>query len=378
MRNKNITKLLHLLLLTLFTAIIFSSCGVLSQVGKDKDPERVAKSRHELLLVASADGLVNSYAFNPTALTTEHSGSFSTKAPASIVLNRTDNVLYIANNLSSNATVTATKFNKSSGELVSLNQASVKGQGPVAIDIFDDRLISANEIDGSITLFHLDKINGQLYEADWRIDLGEGKISNPTDVTFTKDGAHLYVVDKGQDKVFHFRSHGTTPPLTIDNQNIILPKGSKPIELVFDNTGRDGYLLCEDDSNIYHFRYDDGNLELLGKYDTDKSIGTKGTAIAINPNGQYVYATHSGRTNGITVFSRDISSGVLSKLQTQKTGLHPSKIRLSPDGKLIAIAAEGDDEVRIYRFNPSTGLMTTAGTTIKLHKPVDIIWKAFY
>lgn len=331
-----------------------------------------------MLLVASADGLVNSYAFNPTALTAEHTGSYSTKAPASIVLNRTDNVLYIANNISNNATVTATKFNKSSGELAPLNQASVKGKGPVAIDIFDDRLISANQIDGSITLFHLDKISGSLYEADWRIDLGEGQISNPTDVTFTKDGAHLYVVDKGQDKVFHFRSHGTTPPLTIDNHNTILPKGSKPIELVFDNTGKDAYLLCEDDPNIYHFRYNDGDLELISKYDTSKASGTKGTAIAINPNGQYVYATHSGRTNGLTVFSRNTSTGALSKLETQKTGLHPSKIALSPDGKLVAIAAEGDSEVRIYRFNPSTGLMTTAGTVIKISDPVDIIWKAFF
>lgn len=375
MKHQKTFRVLRLLFITLMTTFMVSSCGLLSQMGQQQETVRHERKKMELLLIASSDDIVNSYSFNSSTIKAEHTGSFATSSPSSIFLNRMDDVLYIANNLSEKATITAAQFNKQSGELSFLNQSYVVGKGPVAIDLFGDKVVSANEMDGSITLFQIDKINGSLSEADWRINLGDANTSSPSDVAFSKDGAHVYVVDKGQDKIFHFRVHSSTPPLSIDHRQISLPKDSKPIQLVFDNKGKFAYLLCEDDPNIYFFSFRNGDLELLNKFELGIPHGTKSTSIAIHPEGTFLYVTQSGSFNGLAIFSRNTTSGELKKLGTQKAVANPSRAILSPSGKFIAIL--GNIGVDIYQLNPSNGMLTKASTHISISKPTDMIWKSF-
>lgn len=374
MNIQNFKRILRLLFLTISVSLLMNSCGVLPT--KQDYAQKAHSNRHEILVIASSEGVVNSYSFNPIDFKAEHTGSFTSPMPSSLVINRTDDVLYIANNTSEKATITATKFNKFSGELSEINQSYVVGHGPVAIDLFDNKLVSANEVDGSITLFMLDKILGSLSEAEWRIDLGDGAVSFPVDATFSIDGNHLFVTDKGQDKIFHFLANNNVPPLSIDHRTVSFPEKSRPVQMIFDQSGKYAYVICEDDPNIYHFAYNNGDLEMLNKYDTHRPFDAKGTSIAIHPRGNFLYTTYSGATGGIAVFGRNPQTGALKRIENQKIGLHPVKCTISPSGDFVAIAAEGASQVEIHKLNPISGLLSQTISTINIFRPTDVIWKS--
>lgn len=380
MNDSNLLRLIRLLSVALLFPFLLSGCGILQRgigIGTGVESDVSRHNRHEIMLVASADGFVDSYSFNPTTLTAEHTERFSTAAPADMLLNRTDEVLYIVNNTRDNATVTSARFNKRTGEMSAMNQSYVLGEGPAAMDLFGGKLVVANEKDGSITLLTLDQMDGILQQADWRIDLGDTGVSKPTDVTFSKDGAHLYVVDKGQDKIFHFRSHRTNPPLTIDDRHITLPEGSNPLSLIFDYSGKHAYLLCEKDAEVLHFTYRSGTLEQVKNHTIKGGTGLRGSAIALTPSGNTLYVAHSGSTTGITIYNKNSDTGALRKSEMIKTAGRPTRIELSQNGRFLALAFEGSSKVDIYKVDQSTGRLTKTSATLHVNTPVDLLWRSF-
>jgi 6-phosphogluconolactonase (cycloisomerase 2 family) len=87
-------------------------------------------------------------------------------------------------------------------------------------------------------------------------------------------------------------------------------------------------------------------------------------SVTVSPGGNHVYAV--GRDdNAVAVFSRNLSTGALTYVEVKKDGaggvdgLYGAKsVTVSPDGKHLYTAAEGDHAVAVFSINSSTGALT--------------------
>lgn len=356
-------------------ALAVSSCGVLAPFGGSKEGTGVDSDprSYQTLFVASADA-VYSFAFHPVEMSADHTATFETSSPGSLALSDRGDRLFIANNLASDAMVTATQSDLTSGELRLINQSYVLGSNPAGIAVLDDKVVTVNAGDGSLTLLRIDR-EGTLGQADWRIDLGEASQSEPTSLSFSPDRKHLFVVDKGQDKVMHFRVHSTMPPLTIDAAQVQLDKGFSPVEIVFDISGRNAYVLGEKGAVINHYKHRNGELVLENKISMTGIGQLVGTDMAISPNGRWLYVAHKGGQSGVSTFSIDKQSGRLTHEHTQEIGQPPQNIVVSPTGRFMAISSTSANVVEIYRLNLSDGVAEGTPLSISVATPTEVIWR---
>jgi 6-phosphogluconolactonase (cycloisomerase 2 family) len=140
------------------------------------------------------------------------------------------------------------------------------------------------------------------------------------DVVVSPDGKHLYSVSLVDDAIAVFSRNSTTGVLTF---------------VEFQKDGVDGV---------------DG---LNG-----------GISLTISPDGNNIYAT--GVTDdAVAVFSRNITTGVLTFVEAHKDGLNgvdeldgAISVTVSSDGKNIYVAAPIDDAVTVFSRNPTTGALT--------------------
>lgn len=366
---------LSLAALTLTLSLLVSSCGVLQPYGGVQRGERVDQDPRgfQTLFVASSDA-VYSYAFHPLEFSADHTATFDTPSPKQMVISERGDRLYIANSLRSDAMVTAVGSNLSSGELSLLNQSYVLGSEPAAIALQEDKVVTVNRGDGSLTLLRVAS-DGTLGQADWRIDLGDSKLSEPTSLSFSPDRKHLFVVDKGQNMIMHFRVHTTMPPLTIDASQITLDRGFKPIKMVFDISGRNAYLLGADGAKVYHYKHRNGELTLESKISMTGIGQLSGTDLVISPNGHWLYVAHKGGKIGVSTFAIDRQSGEPTYQRTQAIGKDPQNIVVSPTGRFIAIASTRANEVEVYHLNLEDGSAEGAPLSISVPSPSNIIWR---
>lgn len=371
--------------IALLLSLILWSCGIFEQVSRRStdESEDLSGKSHQILLIGALgvtpeEGAVYSFVFNPDSLSAEHTGTFYTPSPSFMALDEERKFLYITNELPENAMVTVASFNQLGGELRQLNQALTLGNEPTYVAVQGNKVVTANYGSGSITLFRA-KSDGTLSEADWRIELSsDGALSQPHATYFTPDGNHLYVPDKAQDKIFHFRVHDTTPPLTIDRAQTSLSEGCGPRHIVFDKRGKFAYVINELKPTIFVYRsHRDGNLELIQEVQTGRPERGTGAHIALSKDGRFLYASHRDVGDGITIFKVNRDSGELSFLAFQPTGKHPRQFAISPDGQYLAVAARDSGQVEFYKHNQETGLLSPTGYVIKTERPVFLLWEGF-
>lgn len=365
----------HKLTLLIATAWILSGCGIFNKI---EHPQPTSGVDHELMLIGTLgqtekSGTIQSYSINPETLRAEHTGKVLTPSPTYMALNRRNSVLYVTNETTDQPTVSAYELNKISGELTLLNQSYTLGNAPTYVSVLDDKVLTANYGSGSITLFNTDK-KGFLEQADWRIDLTSAGTSHPHAVVITPNGKGLFVPDLAQDKVFHFNTSRTNPPLTIDTEHTDLPKGTGPRHLIFDGTGRYAYLIAEKSPRIYVYKHHNGKLSLIQTIDT--GAHSTGAHISLSHSGKHLYASFRSGTPGILIYGVE-ADGKLSEVGFCPTGAHPRQFAISPTDDYIAVAARDSNEVQVFIRDKKSGKLTRSQLTILVQKPVFILWDRF-
>lgn len=354
---------------------LLPSCDILRRTGSNEvppPPEPVS----DIMLIGTYTGGgsegVYSFAVSASAAKAEHVGTFKTPNPTSMVLDKSKGVLYIANETTTQPSVTAAAYDRKSGELKLINQTPTLGNNPLHISRSRNAVVVANSRGGSFTLIKTDAA-GTLGRPDWRIELGTDVSSAPQSAVFAPGGRHLYVTDSEQDKIFHFRVHDTTPPLTIDNAYTALTLGTAPGHLIFDKSGKHAYLISIRQPKVFVFIHDDGTLMPVQELPTTGASG-RSHHVGMSADGQFVYVSHSGAKTGLSVFSVERSSGRLSLIGFTPTGAAPLHFALSPSERYVAVACQGADKVEIFERNASTGSLTPLPFGIQVADPAFIIW----
>lgn len=142
-----------------------------------------------------------------------------------------------------------------------------------------------------------------------------------------------------------------------------------PVDLVISNDNKHVYVLTRgptaNDTQIRLFirNTSTGVLTASTVY-TITSIGAP-QAIAIRPDGAYVYVLYpssSGGTTTIRYYSRNSTSGALTQVGSQSPGLNYDVMTISPDGKsLYTVGYDASFNKLIRGYDISAGAMTTIG-----------------
>ncbi len=185
-------------------------------------------------------------------------------------------------------------------------------------------------------------------------------------IALSPDGRFIYVVSElagslvvrerdeqsGTSKVFQniFDEQGEPKGLAGAFFVTTSPEG----DYVYVSSGR----FRGDDAVSVFRRLEDGRLAIVQelKTETDALSGfTGGNEILVSPDGKNAYAVASG-SSSLVSFARDQQTGKLTQLQSLKSGIDgvgplavASGIAISPDGRFVYVAAEGDDSISVFQ-----------------------------
>ena len=308
--------------------------------------------------------------------------------PSYLNLSRDEKFVYsVGENEADGGLAYALSFDKKNGKLAYLNAQQTHGGSPcyINIDPKGQYVITANYTGGNVSVFKIKK-NGTLLPASQVItfDKKDEKELQPVShlhcVAFSPDGKYLFADDLGKDKVHKFNLNYSTQRSTSDSflqagepSAFNIEKGSGPRHLTFHPNGKYAYLINELSGKVTVFQYKNGLLKDIQYIASDTTSGTtkKGSAdIHLTPDGKYLYASNRLKADGIAIFKVNQINGKLTKVGYQLTGIHPRNFIITPNGKLLLVAARDNNSIQIFKINPKNGLLEDTGKTIGIDKPV--------
>ena len=205
---------------------------------------------------------------------------------------------------------------------------------------------------GDVTMFSYDGngIGKQLFTKQYTVT---GQESHPHCITASPDGAFLYLIDLGLDRIFRYRCQ---PGMVTEDGAMQLLDHDGPRQLRF--FGTRGFLITEYSNLLYCFDYADGELLPRGCASTlpqDFSGESYGASVARNPVTGHIYASNRG-ANSIAVFS--VSENGTLKLvgQSDCGGIWPRHIEVTSNGKFLLVANERSSLLSVLPIHPTTGL----------------------
>jgi 6-phosphogluconolactonase len=158
-----------------------------------------------------------------------------------------------------------------------------------------------------------------------------------------------------------------------------LPPGSGPRHLAFHPNGSYLYIVNELNSTLTACSYNgsDGTITLLNTVSTveESHEGMKyPAAVRVHPNGKFVYASTRGENSCISAFEI-AEDGRASRIQVmEQVPNWPRDFNLDPSGKYMLVAGERSNEVKLYRIDKKSGLLTETSAIMELPAPANILF----
>jgi len=308
-----------------------------------------------------------------------------TASPSFLAVHPNGRFLYAVNE-QGGGSVSAFAIDRSSGLLKPLNQVSSRGNGPchLALDQKGKWLFAANYGSGSVAAYAV-RDDGSLGESSG-FDQHQGSSVNAArqkgphahGTFISPDNRFVLVPDLGLDKVVVYRvDEGTLPPA--DPPFFKVAPGAGPRHLAFHPNGKFAYVVTEMGINVVACRYDaqKGALEEIQIADAapvPRDPGMSGAEIEVHPNGRFLYASVRG-DNSIAIFRVDPATGKLTSAGRASTeGKTPRAFALDPSGKFLLAANQDSDSVVVFRVDQKTGALTGTGEKLDIFSPVSVVF----
>ncbi|MCP3868710.1 MAG: lactonase family protein [Gammaproteobacteria bacterium] len=236
-------------------------------------------------------------------------------------------------------------------------------------------LYVAGQDDNALVVFERDQITGQLFYIDTLYD-GIGVrygLTQPSSVTVSPDGAHVYVTGFTANAVTVFERDTTTGMLgfvEVQRDGTGGVNGLDGAETVsVSPDGRHVYATGFNTGTVVAFLRDEttGQLNFLeslqnGTGTVDGLLGARD--IVLSPSGSHVYVTGAW-DDSIAVFSRNVNTGQLSFLEVQRNGIagvsglaFAHSIAISSDGAHLYATGSNDDAIIVFQRNRATGRLS--------------------
>lgn len=235
----------------------------------------------------------------------------------------------------------------------------------------------ANVVGDSVTVFARNADTGDLtfVQSDQSVDL-----NGVHSLKISPDGKQLYATADGSDSFVIFDRDVSSGIISIKDayhNNIVVDGLDGAFGLDVSPDGRYIYVSSPVQDSIAIF-YRDAD-DFVGYEDTITSVELDGVQnISITPDGQQLYAVGFPTIGEgqIAAYQRDLTTGALTHIQTKHEGdvifIFPVtvyldgldgayNITISPDGIFIYVVSAFDDNVALFKRNPTDGTMLYYG-----------------
>ncbi len=291
-------------------------------------------------------------------------------------------IVYVTNRGSND--VSGYTINASTGGLTPIpGSPFVNLSAPSAITVSSNGFFAyvANSQANNVTAFRIGTNGALLRGESTAATLNPASVgTTPRALVISQDSRFLYVANSGSDSVtvFSIGTAGllTRVPPTTANPNPVAAGGSAPIALTTSSPGRFLYVANSTSNTVTAFQIETSGLLTqvppAGPGTNPVSIsGTGPTALAMSPNGQFLYVTN-GASNTVTAF-QVATSGLLTLVPP--TGPNPNPVSTggaTPNGIAVAsngahlYIANGEGNVSAFAIG-GNGLLTlvpASGTTL--------------
>ena len=178
----------------------------------------------------------------------------------------------------------------------------------------------------------------------------------------------------------------------VEEQIILLPAGSGPRHICFDENYAYGFIINELNGSITIIKHSaekkeykiKGNFDLSGQLsgslnesvNTSTSIDTDlgAAAIRVSADVRFVY-TSMRSDNTIRLFAFDRISESLNYIASYPTGgTTPRDFTIDPTGKWLLVAHQDSDTIAIFNVNSYNGTLSLFNTVENIKSPVCLSW----
>lgn len=307
------------------------------------------------------------------------------------------NPSYLAHNGKYLYAVSETNGEKTPGQVVAIaygpdglkeiNRVASGGDDPCYINLSGNKAVVSNYTSGNFSIFNISP-NGSLYEALQTVDhkgssTNSKRQSSPHvhSARYAANGKQLWVADLGTDRlsIYPIVKKGEADVDNVNHINIT-PGGSGPRHFDFHPTKPYIYLLNEMSGQIHVFAENQGEVTMIQRVENSELrpqndvSGVASADIHITPNGKFLYASHRGLEDCITVYAIQ-KDGTLKQTSQQSTmGFNPRNFVISPNGQYLLVANGLSNEIVVMSINQHNGELTPLPQKTSVEKPVCLIF----
>lgn len=308
--------------------------------------------------------------------------------PSFIISANSQPFIYTVNEQATTGAVTAFKVNSKADSLTQLNSIAAGGDHPcyLASDRKNRFIFVANYSSGNFSAIPLN-LDGSLGSQIQTIQhSGKSLIMGRQDephvhsTVLSMDEKYLLVQDLGTDKISVYRVDLNKASNPVDSTPTYIfncKPGSGPRHLIFHPTNKLAYIVHELSGAVSVLAFKEGYLKQIQEISRipSKLKKTVGAAdIHISPDGAFLYTSNRGDFNEMLIYKVH-KNGTLSYITTQSTlGKTPRNFAIDPSGNFLLVANQDSNEIRVFKRNKSTGLLSYNGQRMKVDKPTCILF----
>lgn len=304
--------------------------------------------------------------------------------PSFLTLSPDKKYAYTVNENGDKSTVSAFRYDASTGNMALLNSQPSNGADPCHIITDSKNVIVSNYSGGSVAVFGKNE-DGSLSEKKQFIQF-LGSSINPQrqekphlhQAVFSPDKKYVLFADLGTDFIYTFKYHPEKNAEMLEKHKVIrATPGSGPRHLVFSADGKFVYSIHELNGSVQVFKFNKGELSL--SYATtlipNKKEEISAAEISISPDGSYLYTTNRGTFNTITCYKIK-KNGRLEFVQSQSTlGKGPRNFTIDPSGNFLLVAHQYTNNIVVFRIDKTSGKLTDTGKRLELCSPVCLVFE---
>jgi 6-phosphogluconolactonase len=310
--------------------------------------------------------------------------------PSWLAFDRTRRFLYTVHGDGSEAS--AFRIDPMSGELTFLNRVTTGGRNPVHLmpDPTNRFMVVANHVvagevksglatlpiaaDGSLGA-PVDVVAFDGKPGPHRV---EQPFPKPHQAQFDPSGKFIAVPDKGCDRVLVYTIDGGGKLHLVEADGVPARETSGPRHVAFHPGNRFAYVINELDSTVVSYRFDPASgalrpFQVLSALAEDFTSNSRGSEIAVSPDGRHVYASNRG-ADTVSTFAVDRTSGRLTLVGSSPAGgKTPRFFALTADGTTMFVANEEGHNIVRHAIDTRAGLPRKPVVVAETGSPTSIL-----
>lgn len=276
--------------------------------------------------------------------------------------------------------VSSFEFSSQKKTLTFINSEKSGGENPVYLSVHKNGkwIVNANYTEGSVAVHSVSE-DGKISPIVQNISYSDGSInkerqerSHVHSSVFSPNCDFIFFPDLGADKIrgYQFDTLQNQPLQETTNPYTQTTLGSGPRHFTFHPNGKFAYCIEEIAGFVSTYKYENGKLEFIQRIAThlddsaQKDFGSGD--IHVSPDGHFLYASNRGELHDIAIFSIE-NNGTLKMVGYQPTlGKTPRVFAIDSKGKFVIVANQSTGNVVVFKRDSVTGLLTKAGSKIKV------------